>query len=115
MSSEPPAAPDCAVTMRRTDATDVQQRQIYVNVDGGQTYTLVFGDTVTLPLQPGAHTLKTNNTLYWKTVKFNVEAGQTARFMLINAAGKAALGFLALFGVGPLALVVRREDVPPGA
>jgi hypothetical protein len=104
-----------AVTLRRTDAEDVQQRQIYVRVDGGPTLTLLFGDTVNLQIDAGAHVLKANNTLYWKTVSFTVEAGQTATFTLVNKAGRAAFGFLALLGVGPLALAVKREkDSPVG-
>ena len=104
------SAGECAVTLRRTDAEDVQQRQIYVSIDGGPTKTLLFGDTIALPLAPGTHTLKANNTLFWKRLTFTVEPGQTASFAFVNKAGKASFGLLSLLGVGPLALVIRQED-----
>lgn len=103
---------DSWIVLQRTDPEDVQQRQIYVRIDHGPTHTLIFGNVVTLALPPGEHTLKANNTLYWRNVSFRVEPGQTVRFMLINKAGKAAFGFLAVLGVGPLALIIRREDKP---
>ena len=99
-----------SVTIRRDHADDVRQRQIYARVDDGPTHTLRFGDTVTVDLEPGDHTLKSNNTLHWKTVPFRVEPGEHAEFVLINKAGALAFSFLALLGVGPLKLVI--EKVP---
>jgi len=102
---------ECAVTLRRTDAEDVQQRQIYVSLDGGPTRKLLFGDTIAVPVAPGTHTLKANNTLYWKRLTFTLEPGQRTSFALINKAGKTSFGLLSLLGVAPLALVIRQEDV----
>jgi hypothetical protein len=60
---------------------------------------------------PGTHTLKANNTLYWKRLTFTLEPGQRTSFALINKAGKTSFGLLSLLGVAPLALVIRQEDV----
>jgi hypothetical protein len=96
------------VTIARTHADDVQQRQIYARVDESPNRTLVFGDSVTIEITPGDHVLKANNTLQWKSVPFTVREGEHAQFMLINKAGALSFGFLALLGVGPLALKIER-------
>jgi hypothetical protein len=38
--------------------------------------TLMFGEAVTLEIKPGTHKLRANNTLFWKSARFNVEPGE---------------------------------------
>lgn len=94
------------VTIRRTHADDVGQRQIYVRIDDGPTRTLRHGQDTTFDVVPGPHVLKANNTLYWKTQRFDAQAGEEIEFAVVNRAGRTAFGLLALLGVGPLQLVV---------
>ena len=101
------------VTVSRTDERDVQQRQIYARVDDTAQRTLMFGESFTLDLEPGSHTLKVNNTLYWKTVRFAVEPGEHVEFAVINISSKLSFGFLAMLGAGPLRLVIERRGSPP--
>jgi hypothetical protein len=107
--SAPALAPTARVTVSRTDERDVQQRQIYARIDDGPTKTLMFGDAFTTEVAPGAHILKTNNTLFWKTVRFSIEPGEHTEFALINQSSKLAFGFLAVLGAGPLKLVIERR------
>ena len=104
-----PVVSTARVTVSRTDDRDVQQRQIYARIDDTPQRTLMFGGSFTLDLEPGAHTLKVNNTLYWKTVPFTVEPGEHVEFALINASSKLSFGFLALLGAGPLKLLIERR------
>jgi hypothetical protein len=97
------------VTLSRTDATDVQHRQIYVRVDDGPSHTLVFGDKVTVDIPPGQHLLRANNTLFWKRVAFSVAAGEAVEFAVINRSGVFGLGLLAMLGVAPLTLSIERR------
>ena len=78
------------------------------------TETLMFGDAFTLELAPGDHRLKTNNTLFWKTVAFTIRPGEHAEFVLINRSGPVAFGFLALLGAAPLRLTVERRAAAGG-
>ena len=98
------------VTVSRKDDRDVQQRQIYARIDDGPTKMLVFGNTFTVDVAPGAHTLKANNTLYWKTVRFTIEAGEHLEFAMINQSSKLAFGFLAVLGAGPLKLTIEKRQ-----
>ena len=95
--------------MSRTDDRDVQQRQIYARIDDAAARTLMFGDSFTMEIAAGTHTLKTNNTLYWKSVEFSAEPGEHVEFAVINQSSKLSFGFLALLGAGPLRLVIERR------
>jgi hypothetical protein len=61
-----------------------------------------------MDVAPGEHTLKANNTLYWKTVRFSAVAGEPLEFMLVNRSSRLAFGFLTLLGAAPLKLGVER-------
>lgn len=101
-----PSPSTSRVIIRRTHPDDIGQRQIYARIDEGPTHTLRHGQDVTVEVAPGPHVLKTNNTLYWKTVHFEAAAGEDIEFAVVNKAGRTAFGLLALLGVGPLRLVV---------
>jgi hypothetical protein len=99
------------VTMSRQHRLDFGQRHVYVRLDGGPRTTLRFGESVTLEVQPGTHTLRANNTLFWKTVTFHVEAGEHLEFVLINRGSARTLGIAALLGAAPLFLTIERRSV----
>jgi hypothetical protein len=102
------------VTISRNDDRDVRHRQIYARIDDAPTRALLFGEAFTMELEPGAHRLRANNTLFWKTMAFSVEAGEHHEFVLVNRAPRIALGFLALFGAAPLMLSIERRTVRSG-
>jgi len=99
------------VTLSRVDPADVQQRQVYANIDDGSVQTLLFGDAVTLTVKPGTHKLKANNTLFWKSTTFSLQAGEHVEFALVNRPSRFSLGFLALFGLGLLTLTIERKQI----
>jgi hypothetical protein len=107
-----PALPDldadlrCLVTISRRDTRDAQQRQVLARIDDGPVSTLMFGDAVTCEVQPGAHLLRANNTLFWKRLRFSIEPGEHLELKLINYAGRLSIGFLAILGVAPLYLKI---------
>lgn len=98
------------VTISRTLATDVGQRQVYVSLDGERIATLLFGESVTREIAPGPHKVTLYNTLVWKTVRFETEPGAHVEFVFANRPGRFTLGFLALMGVAPLFLSVERRS-----
>ena len=106
------AAPSARVTITRTSDTDVRQRQVIVSVDDGPRAALVFGESITLDVTPGDHTLKANNTLIWKRVPFTAAPDEHIHFSVANRASRLTLGFLSLMGVAPLYLTIQRDDPP---
>jgi len=97
------------LTVARTHGADVRQRQVYVSLDGERLATMLFGDTVGREIAPGAHTLRFNNTLVWKTVPFDAKPGEHIEFVFANRPGRWTLGFLSLLGVAPLFLTVEHR------
>lgn len=115
--TQAPAEPDegldlkARVTFARDSPADVGQRQVIARVDRGTTSTLMFGDRLTIEVAPGAHVLHANNTLFWKRVRFSIEAGEHLQFQFVNRSGRLTLSFLALLGVAPLYLDIERTSI----
>jgi hypothetical protein len=96
------------LTLTRTSDDDAKQRQVYVSLDGLQVAYMMFGETTTISIAPGKHTLKVNNTLVWKTLDFEAQPGEDVRFSLVNYTGRGFALLLALFGASLLFLRVER-------
>jgi hypothetical protein len=97
------------LTVARNLPIDVQQRQIYITLDGQPWATMLYGQTVTKDIPPGAHTIRANNTLVWKTLSFEAQPGEDVEFNLANRAGRFLISALALLGVGPLFLTFEQK------
>lgn len=97
------------LTVERKAPGDVRQRQIVLSLDGQPLETLLFGESVTREIAPGAHRLRAHNTLVWKTVEFEAPPGAHVRFSTVNRAGFGSMSLVALLGVGPLYVTLERE------
>jgi hypothetical protein len=96
------------LTVTRTDSADVKQRQLIITLDGQRLGQLMFGETLTHEMLPGPHRVRISNTLFWKTIAFEAKPGETVRFEAVNRAGSLTYPLMAVMGVGPLYLTVRR-------
>jgi len=85
------------LTVSRDASDDVGDRQIVLSLDSEHWTTLLFGQAATRELPPGSHRLKADNTLFWKTVPFDVGPGEEVRFVVANRKGPAS-GILLLVG-----------------
>ena len=97
------------ITVTRRSPKDVRVRQIYISVDGRNIAELMFGESVTTEVDPGAHRLRANNTLVWKTVPCELKPGEHARFSVVNRPGFGSYAMLSLLGTGPIYLSFERE------
>jgi hypothetical protein len=97
------------ITVTRKDPRDVQDRQIVVSLDGEPLATLLYGREVIREVPAGRHRLRAHNTLFWKTIDFDLAPGEAARFRVINRAGAGTFSMLGLLGAGPLFLTFERE------
>jgi hypothetical protein len=97
-----------SVTVTRTSEEDCQTRQLVVSIDGRTIATLLWGDTVRCDLQPGPHRLRVHNTLVWKTLDFVLAPGEQVFFEAVNHAGHSTYLVVAILGVGPLYVKLRR-------
>jgi hypothetical protein len=97
------------ITVTRRDPRDIRDRQIVVSIDGEELATLLYGEAAARDVPPGRHILRAHNTLFWKTLKVDLEPGDAARFIVVNRAGSGTFSLLGLLGVGPLYLTFERE------
>lgn len=112
-AEEPPGTEDLRsfVTISRQHPEDARQRQVLTRLDSGTTRTLMFGESVTHDVRPGAHVLRVNNTLFWKTVRFTVEPGERLEFIVVNRASRITFGFLAGLGLAPLYMTIEKRSI----
>jgi hypothetical protein len=114
MSEPDPALPPARVTIHRTAAWDEQSRQILLSIDGAPIGQLLYGQTLTREVPAGAHTLKGNNTLVWKTVPFDAAPGEDVHFTVWNEQLGGWLTRLLFVFVGAAALKLGIAPGPPG-
>ena len=105
---EAPQGP-AMLTVRRTARDDVQDRQVYLTLDGEEWGTIFYGKEITREVAPGRHTLKANNTLVRKSVVFDVKPGEHVRYQCINKAHWTAMMFMAFLGAAFLTVKLVRE------
>jgi hypothetical protein len=110
-SADPPDDLRTYVTVSRHHSRDIGQRQVIARIDSRPPTTLLFGESFTQEVSPGAHRLRAHNTLVWKKVDFLVEPGEHIEFIVINRSGSVTLGFLTLLGVAPLFLTIERRTI----
>lgn len=98
------------ITIRRKSPDDVQQRQIIVQVDGKNVGELFYGDTISVPVSVGHHSLRVDNTWNWKTVELDVAAGDHLKFQTMSRAGKFTWFLVSMLGAGPIYVSIKREE-----
>jgi hypothetical protein len=98
-----------SITIARTDRGDIGHREVFVALDGESIAILRHGDTVVRDVEPGHHRLRAHNTLIWKTIEFDLQPGEHARFTAINKAGWGTYSVLAWIGAGPIYLTFERS------
>jgi hypothetical protein len=109
-SSEPSPA-TAKITVIRNSPEDVQQRQVLVYLDGKQVGELLFGDWLALPVSPGHHELRVDNTWNHKDLHLEVNAGDDLQFLTKSTSGQFSKFLLVAFGAGPIYVSI--EPVPP--
>jgi hypothetical protein len=95
------------LTIHRTSEQDVKERQVIFSLDGERIAELLYGQTFTCRIAPGAHRLRANNTLVWTTVEFLAPAGTHVHFTCINYDPRWLVYMVALFGVAPLFVALK--------
>jgi hypothetical protein len=109
-----PILPPTLLTLHRTHGADEGTRQIVASLDGQRLCQLLYGQRCTREILPGRHTLRVHNTLFWKTVAFDVEPGGHVHFTVWNRSWGAAFYFYLMFvGPAPLLLGVARGSPEP--
>jgi hypothetical protein len=108
------------LTIRRTSAEDVKERELYVSLDGKRLGILKYGDSATVPISAGHHELRVHNTLSRKRAEFDAAPQQHVRFKSANVPGKGFAYWAFFVGAALFWTLLEREndsaaDSPPVA
>ena len=106
----PTAVKSAQLTVRRNDADDFQDRQIYLFVDDQAWGKVRYGAEVSCEIAPGAHRVRAFNTLFSKTLTIDVRPGEHVRLKTGNGFPKA--GWLLMIFLHVTYLLVRLEREP---
>ena len=87
----------------------MQERELYVSVDGGPNAILRYADSITIAVEPGHHHLRVHNTWSRRRAEFDVAAGEQVRFSTANVRGKGFEIIAIFFGIAPMYTVLERE------
>lgn len=100
--------PTARLIVRRPPSDYFDPRHIVLHLDDEWWLDLKDGQEITREIAPGEHTLRADNTLFKKTVTFDLSAGDEVRFVVHNRPGFGT-SVLMLLGTPWLYLVVERE------
>lgn len=92
----------------------MKDRQLLISLDGVRIATLLFGQTKSVEIEPGEHSLRVNNTLVWKTLMFEAVGGDDLHFTAINKAPGFMLEMLTFVGVALLFVEIQQGQPRAG-
>jgi hypothetical protein len=98
------------LTVRRQSPDDIQQREVFVSLDGTEFAILRYGDAVTRDVPPGDHELRVHNTLFRQRLQLHIAPGEDVRFHVTNRPGWGTYALMSVLGAGPLYLKIEREQ-----
>jgi hypothetical protein len=105
--------PHGRLTIRRQSPDDIQQREIFVSLDGTELAILRYGESVTCDVAAGEHELRAHNTLFRQRQQVTIQPGEHVEFSVANRSGWGTFAMMSVLGAGPLYLSLDREQ--PGA
>ena len=111
MSSDSAQPSQAQITIRRTSPDDIQLRQIVVKLDGKRVVDeLMYGQTITIPVSPGRHRLRVDNTWNWKTLDLDVAPGDHLKFQTMSRPGRFTWFLIGTLGAGPMYVSIQQES-----
>ncbi len=109
MSTDP--ATPARLTITRNHPQDVQDRPVYIWIDGEKVGTLRFGAAFTRELSPGHHRIKAHNTLFSKTLELDARPGEEIRLRCQNGLSGGGMLMVLMLGVAYLRVRLERDEV----
>ena len=109
-TSSPEQAPSAQITIRRNSPDDIQIREVIVKIDNVRTAELLYGATVTLPVAPGHHRLRVDNTWNWKTLEIDIAPGEHLHYLTVNRPGRFTWFLIGTLGAGPMYVSITPEQ-----
>ena len=97
------------LTVSRNTASDFQDRQVFLYVDGELWGKVKYGRPVTREIPPGRHQVRAFNTLCSHTIEIDVVPGEHVKLRCSNGLAKAGLLTFILLHFTALTVRLERE------
>lgn len=101
--------PETAIVLSRNSPTDIQDRQIYVFLDGEPIGKIRYGQSISQPIEPGQHTIRVFNTLLSQTITITAAPGEQVRLQCGNGMPTAGWLMMIFLHVTYLRVWITRE------
>ena len=97
------------LTVTRNTASDFQDRQVYLYVDGEAWGKVRYGRPVTREIPPGHHKVRAFNTLFSHTIEIDAIPGEHVRVKCTNGLARGGWIMMVIWQVAALKVRLERE------
>jgi hypothetical protein len=97
------------LTVTRNSASDFQDRQVYLYVDGELWGKVKYGRPVTREIPPGPHKIRAFNTLFSHTIEIDAASGEHVRLRCRNGLGRGGWIMMVIWQIAALRVTLERE------
>ena len=97
------------ITVTRNSASDFQDRQVYLYVDGELWGKVKYGRPMTREIPPGRHTVRAFNTLFSHTIEIDAVSGEHVKLRCTNGLGTGGWLMMVIWQVAALRVRLERE------
>jgi hypothetical protein len=104
------AEPTARLTITRHHPQDVQDRPVYLSIDGERIGNLKFGGVMTRELAPRRHTVTAHNTLFSHSLEVNAAPADDIRLTCQNGLTGGGMLMVLMLGVAYLRVKLEREQ-----
>ena len=97
------------LTVTRNAASDFQDRQVYLYLDGELWVKVKYGRPVSREIPPGPHKVRAFNTLFSHTLEINAVPGEHIKLKCTNGLGRGGWIMMVIWQVAALTVKLERE------
>lgn len=97
------------LTVTRNNASDFQDRQVYLYVDGELWGKVKYGKPMSREIPPGRHQVRAFNTLFSDTIEINAGPGEHVRLRCSNCLGRGGWIMMVIWQIAALRVRLERE------
>lgn len=97
------------LTVTRNNASDFQDRQVYLYVDGELWGKVKYNKPLSREIPPGRHKVRAFNTLFSDTIEIDAGPGEHVRLRCSNTLGKGGWIMMVIWQIAALRVRLERE------
>lgn len=108
-AKQAPRINNAQLTVIRNGASDFQDRQVYLYVDGELWGKVRYGRPMTREIPPGRHHVRAFNTLFSHTIEIDAVPGEHVKLKCTNGLARGGWIMMVIWQVAALKVRLERE------